>query len=323
MKRDLAWLLEGPAWVRYRVQTELAGSSASKADVEKTRKEILKTPEVNQLLEELADWPGKVLTSHKASDHPLHKLVFAAEIGLVAGDPGVGGIVKKIAGHASKEGFFEVLMNVPAHFGGTGKDQWAWALCDAPLLLYVLAKMGYPAKGLQAGAEHLDRLATDRGWPCAVSPRMGKFRGPGRKDDPCPFANLVAIKALTQIRPGKSDAAVKEGVEAILDAWKRRRTYHPYIFYMGTDFCKLKAPLVWYDLLHVLDALSRLPWLKKDRRLREMGEVLRKKADGNGRFTAESVWMPWKGWEFGQKKEPSRWITAIAYGVLDRLNIQS
>jgi hypothetical protein len=323
MKRDIAWLLEGPAWVRYQIQTELQGLPASDPGVEKIRKEILKTPEVKSLLDELADWPGRVLTSHKASDHPLHKLVFIAELGVRATDPGVGGIIKKIAGHKSKEGLFQVLMNIPAHFGGTGKDQWAWALCDAPLLLYALGKMGYPPKELRAGAEHLGRLVTDRGWLCRVSPELGKFRGPGCKDDPCPYANLAAIKALMQIHPGKSDPAIKAGVEAILDAWERRRKYHPYIFYMGTDFCKLKAPLVWYDLLHVLDVLSRLSWLKKDRRLREMGEVLRKKADGNGRFTAESVWMPWKGWEFGQKKEPSRWITAIAYGILERLNIKS
>ena len=34
------------------------------------------------------------------------------------------------------------------------------------------------------------------------------------------------------------------------------------MFFMGTDFRKLKVPLVWYDLLHVLDVLSSFPWLK-------------------------------------------------------------
>ncbi len=28
-------------------------------------------------------------------------------------------------------------------------------------------------------------------------PALGKFRGPGRKDDPCPVANLYALKALS------------------------------------------------------------------------------------------------------------------------------
>jgi hypothetical protein len=317
MKRDINWLLEGPTWVRHRVQAELTGSP----EAEKSRQEMLRAPEVKSLLAELKGWPGKVLTSHKSSDHLLHKLVFAADLGLRASDPGVADILRKVTARVSPDGLFQVRMNVPAHFGGTGKDAWAWALCDTPSITYALEMMGLPARELKAGRNAIRRLAAENGWRCCVSSEMGKFRGPGRKEDPCPYANLVAIKALAQTDPKKDDAAVAAGAEAILGAWQRRRAAHPYMFYMGTDFCKLKAPLVWYDLLHVLDTLSRLPWLAKDTRLLEMGEVLRRKADADGRFTAESVWLPWKEWEFGQKKTPSRWITAIAYGILDRLHL--
>jgi hypothetical protein len=323
MKRDFEWLMEGPAWVRYRAGTELLGLPESDAGMKRARQEMLRAPEVKALLGQLKRWPGKALTSHKASDHLLHKLAFAADLGVRASDPDVGDILKRIAAHVSGDGMVQLLLNVPAHFGGSGKDQWTWMLCDAPSILYALGKMGHPRKGIQPGAEVITGLAADGGWPCAVAPELGKFRGPGRKDDPCPYANLAAIKALMSTPAGMNGEAVRKGAESILAAWARRRTYHPYIFYMGTDFCKLKAPLVWYDLLHVLDVLSRLPWLAKDKRLREMGGILLKKGDINGRFTAESVWMPWKGWEFGQKKEPSRWITAIAYGILDRLNIKS
>jgi hypothetical protein len=317
MKRDIAWLLEGPAWVRYRVQTELTGSP----EAEKNRQELLLSPEVKSLLADLKGWPGKVLTSHKSSDHLLHKLVFAADLGLRASDPGVMDILRRVTAHASPEGLFPVRMNVPVHFGGTGKDCWAWALCDAPSILYSLGTMDFPNRELKPGVDAIRRLATDSGWRCSVSPELGKFRGPGRKDDPCPYANLVSIKALLPSARGKKDPAAAAGAEAILDEWQHRRNRHPYMFFMGSDFCKLKAPLVWYDLLHVLDVLSRLPWLAKDKRLRDMADVLCRKANQDGRFTAESVWLPWKTWEFGQKKKPSRWITAIAYGILDRLHI--
>jgi hypothetical protein len=40
--------------------------------------------------------------------------------------------------------------------------------------------------------------------------------------------------------------------------------------------------------------------------------------DDEGRLTPESVWMDWKGWEFGQKKEASRWLTLTAYRILGR-----
>ncbi|MGV8026718.1 MAG: hypothetical protein AB2L18_09195 [Anaerolineaceae bacterium] len=59
---------------------------------------------------------------------------------------------------------------------------------------------------------------------------------------------------------------------------------------MGTDFCKLKAPFVWYDLLHVLDVLSQFPWLKDDPRLREMLDVLQSKENAEGQYTPESIW---------------------------------
>jgi hypothetical protein len=88
---------------------------------------------------------------------------------------------------------------------------------------------------------------------------------------------------------------------------------------MGTDFRKLKAPLVWYDILHVLDVLSLFPWLKQDARLLDMLDTLRSKADDQGRFTPESIWTVWKDWEFGQKRAPSRWLTFLAWRIVQRI----
>jgi len=45
--------------------------------------------------------------------------------------------------------------------------------------------------------------------------------------------------------------------------------------------------------------------------------------DPQGRFSLESVWTAWKGWEFGQKKEPSRWLTLTAWRILTRLETAS
>jgi hypothetical protein len=68
----------------------------------------------------------------------------------------------------------------------------------------------------------------------------------------------------------------------------------------------------------VLDVLSLFPWLKGDARFIDMLEVLKNKADQQGRFTLESIWTAWKDWEFGQKKEPSRWLTLMAWRILGR-----
>jgi hypothetical protein len=47
--------------------------------------------------------------------------------------------------------------------------------------------------------------------------------------------------------------------------------------------------------------------------------LLKSKADHQGRFALESVWTAWKDWEFGQKKEPSRWLTLLAWRIIARV----
>ena len=52
-----------------------------------------------------------------------------------------------------------------------------------------------------------------------------------------------------------------------------------------------------------------------------VAKILRSKADALGRFTPESVWTAGKGWEFGQKKAPSRWLTLLAWRILGRVDL--
>lgn len=314
------WLLSGPPWAAYRAQVDLLNLPAADPQVAAARVAMLADPKVQALVAGLANWPGVPLNSHKSAGHPLHQLVFLADLGLTRADPGVAPFCERVLSQPSAQGPFPVLMNIPAHFGGSGKDELAWALCDAPLLLYALACFGYAEHpAVQKAAEHLAGLGRANGWPCAVSPELGRFRGPGSKGDPCPYANLVMLKALAQI-PGCSEhPAVQPGLEAALALWTERRERHPYMFFMGDDFCKLKAPLVWYDILHVLDVLSRFPAAQSDPRLQELAARVRTKADAEGRFTPESIWTAWKDWDFGQKKQPSPWLTLIAERALRRM----
>ena len=319
MNAPIEWLLEGEAWIAYRARVDLLGRTEDDPQVRSARQGMLAEPKIQALLAELAGWPGTVISSHKSAGQPFHKLTFIADLGLKAGDPGMEAITRRILAHQAAEGPFQLPTNIPTHFGGTGEDTWAWALCDAPLLVYALVKFGLGDEPqVRAAIQHLTGLVRANGWPCAVSKELGKFRGPGRKEDPCPFANLAMLKLLSQTDQRERQAS-RTGAETLLALWSESLERHPYMFYMGTDFRKLKVPLVWYDLLHVLEVLSRFPWLKGDSRLRDMLNLLKSKADAQGRFTPESIWTAWKDWEFGQKKAPSRWLTLLAWRIIQRV----
>jgi hypothetical protein len=314
------WLLAGPAWVQYRTRIDLLGQPENDPEVITALKAMLADPQVKSVLDELSTWPGGALKRHNDAGHPLHKLVFLAALGFKAGDLVLQPIIERILAHQSQEGAFQIIVNIPAHFGGSGEDEWQWMLCDAPSILYAMLKFGLGDElRVQTAASHLGSLVRENGWPCAAASGLGKFRGPGRKDDPCPYANLISLKALAQSAQWRESDACKIGAETLLDLWEQRKERKSYLFAMGTDFSKLKAPLIWYDLLHVLDVLSQFPWLRGDPRLQEMSALLQSKADEQGCFIPESVWMTWKGWEFAQKKEPSRWTTLIAHRTLRRL----
>ena len=320
MNGDLInWLLGGEPWIEYRTRLDLLGQSDNEPQVMDAYAAVLACPEMQNLITELSDWPGPILKSHKKAGHHLHKLGFLADIGLKADEPGIARIIQQVKQHRSPEGQFQVLVNIKPGYGGTGEDQYAWMLCDTPLVTYALIKFGErKTSEIQNALDYLIDLKQDNGWPCSVSPELGNFRGPGRKTDPCPYATLLMLKLLSQFPEKHADPGVKKGIDTILSLWDQRKERRPYLFAMGTDFSKLKAPLIWYDILHITDVLTQFPRALNDQRLHEMIEVVKQKADNTGKFTAESIWLDWKTWEFGQKKEPSRWITLAAQRVINR-----
>ena len=317
----ISWLLsEGAPWVRYRTLVDLLDRSQDDPEVIAARQAMLEHPAVQELVAEAAAWPGYPLKRHNDAKHPLHKLAILADFGLRADDPGMDRVIAAVMAHQSSEGAFQTVVLVPKAFGGTDKEMWTWMLCDAPTLLYALLGFGLgDDERVQAAVEHLVSLVRENGWPCAASPDLGKFRGPGRKADPCPIVNVYALKALSQVPELLDSPATRAGVEMLLWHWEHQAERKIYLFGIGTTFRKLKYPFIWYDILHVTDVLSRFPFARRDPRLREMVEVILSKQDDQGRFRPESVWMAWKRWEFGQKKAPSPWITLLALRVTKRI----
>ncbi len=313
-------LLESDPWSGYRTRIDILDEAPDSPKVKEARKKMIGHLQVDSILNEMNDWPGIVLSSHKSASQLYHKLSFVAELGLKHDDIKIKKVVEKIFKHISAEGPFQLPMNIPVHFGGTGKDQYAWALCDAPVIVYSLAKFGLANdKRVVKAKDFLVGLSRQNGYPCSVSKELGKFRGPGRKDDPCPYATMIMLKLMNLYETDRDSEYSRQSVDSLLNLWEQSKKMHPYMFYMGNDFRKLKAPLIWYDILHFADTLSNFKHAKKDPRLKEIIDIIVQKADSNGYYTPESEWKAWKGWDFGQKKQPSAWLTFLVYRIIKRM----
>ena len=315
----MQWLLDGEPWVAYRTRLDLLGEETDSPDVQSAYSDMVQHEQIQALLGDLAEWPGAALKSHKKAGHLLHKLVFMADLGIQPEEPQVSLILDKVKAQTAEEGPYQILVNLPKHFGGSGLDELSWMLCDAGPTLYAMAKLaGTNHPSVCQAADYLAGLVREEGgWPCAATAKLGKFHGPGKMESPCPYANLLMVKALLPF--GEEYAhEIRIGAQVLLDLWGKRREDKPYLFAMGSGFEKLKAPLVWYDILHVLEVLSQIPEICDEPAVREMVDIVLAKADGEGRYQPESIWMDWRDWDFGQKKAPSRWLTFLVTRMLRR-----
>lgn len=311
----------GESWLQYCVKVQLLHENKSMLELLKAK--ALQDDKIKLYLADVADFHSELVRNHKNPDLPIHKLMFLLDIGFDMSVPEIETAVRSIMKHKDSNGVYQSLTNIPKHFGGTGEDGFGWCLCDSPLMLLALLKAGVDyEKHLKQGVDYLVSLYQPQGFPCSVSVEFGKFRGPGRKDDCCPYATLIMLKLLGEIPEYENSKITRDSIDVLLSLWENSLEKHPYMFYMGTDFRKLKAPAMWYDIVGVSDCLSKFAYAKKDARFKGMVRIMEEKQDANGLFTPESVYLKCKGWDFGQKKTPSLYLTFLCVRILERMKNQ-
>ena len=305
-------------WLKYAIQLNLLHSPKEEnADLMKS---ALADEKIKLALNDVSHYHETLVTNHKNPMLPIQRLLFLLDLGFDTGVPEIQSAIDQILTHKDENGVYQSMTNVPKHFGGAGVDVFSWCLCDAPSLLLALVKAGVDyEEHIKPGVDYLVSLCRENGFPCAVSPELGKFRGPGRKSDCCPYATLIMADLLSCLPEYRDSDAAKISIETLLHLWETSREQHPYMFYMGTDFRKLKAPSCWYDIVTVAGVLSKFPAVHNDPRFIEMIDLIKSKQDNDGFFTPESIYMKLKGWDFGQKKEPSPYLTYLCLRIFDRL----
>jgi len=310
LQSDLPWVRwAAMAWVQRRPHDDPQLRQAHLA--------VLAHPLVRAQLEVVLEQPWMPMKNHRQASHPIHRLALLVDLGLRVDDPPGRVIADRLLAQQAADGPFQLLAQISKAFGGSGMPELQWAACDAPLLLACLASMGVPpASSLHSAAQHLVGLAQPVGWPCSTSPG---FRGPGRKADPCPYANLLALRALSALSGFSDHPAADLGVQALLGHFERRAQRKIYLFGVGTDYAKPKYPLVWYDLLHVLEVLSRFATARADPRFLELLALLEAQLGPGGTITPSTVWMAYKGFDFAQKRVPSPTLELAVARILGRV----
>ena len=295
-------------WVKYNTLLHLQDRKVDDPEVKEAKKELLSHPLILSLIQEAQKWPSYPLTRHNDAKHSIHKIALLADLGFKFGDPGINEIIKAILSHQSADGAFLTELLIPKVFGGSDKPEFSWMLCDMPSLLHALLSFGLTEnRQVSLAVKLLKSLVRENGWPCVSS--IPKLRGPGKKEDHCPYANLVSLKALSKgAQLGNSDVC-RKGIEAQLNHWTNRKGRKKYLFGIGTNFQKIKYPNIWYDIVHVVDVLSCFKYARKDERFNEMLAIVNSKQQENSGFIPESIWRAYKDWDFGQKKIPSPWMT--------------
>ena len=305
-------------WLKYAIRLNL--THEPKDSLVEIRNAALADSRIKRYLSDIANFHETLVTNHKNPDLPIQKLLFLLDLGFDTEVPEIKAAIDQILQHREEHGIYQSMTNVPKHYGGTGEDVFSWCLCDAPLLLLALLKMGVDYRQyIKPGVDHLVSLFHDNGFPCAVSPELGKFRGPGKKDDPCPYATLIMTDLLSYIPEYRDSPVATSSVKVLLNLWENSLNQHPYMFFMGTDFRKMKAPSCWYDIVSVAGVLSKYQFVRDDQCFLEMINHIKGKQDKDGLFTPESAYQKLKDWDFGQKKVPSPYLTYLCYLIFKRL----
>ena len=110
----------------------------------------------------------------------------------------------------------------------------------------------------------------------------------------------------------------QEQTDLVLGLWEDRGKERRYGFGMGPRFLRLRYPHVWFDAVHALEALSPFPWVWSDRRFLSLVDAVRAQAGPDLLYVPGSIYLEWSGWCFGQKREPSAWLTLVIRRALLR-----
>ncbi|MFA5317015.1 MAG: hypothetical protein WC369_06315, partial [Dehalococcoidales bacterium] len=232
MDTTIAWLLEGPEWLKYATTTQLL-------DTEGDADAALRDSAIQKLLARLKDnrrGLAALITGAVSSEvqgSALWDLFFLADIGFKAVHLGIEREIDTILNSQLRDGSFITEAGMESNY-----------YCKSAILLASLARLGYAdAPPL---VRYLERLLSEQrpndGWHCE------DYR------DACPMDNLNILMLLSQYEAYRKDRRFNGALDLLLEHWQKRDSgYRLTGFGTGRRYRSLQYPAIKYGILRVLD----------------------------------------------------------------------
>lgn len=311
----IPWLLESNPWTKYRTLVDILELPQTSKEVKQAKCELYEHPQVNKLIIEASDWFSKCITRHDDSKLCYYKLMMLAEFGLTAEDKVIPEIVEQILDHTDN-GMFAVRELLPEK-GNTAEpdfdaDEWHALPCDSPIITYTLLRLGVRSPIVEKAIGKLaEKWDTSEGWFCHFFFVDGMYK---KLNMSCQMAGLMALQVFSQIPDLKESSKARNAYGPLRFHYEYGKTM--YYFGRSKKFWTFKYPFIWYNALYLADVLTRFEFLKEEKLVEQLIDWIENSQDKRGKFKPTSMFMPYKGWDFANKKEASPWITFLCCRAL-------
>jgi hypothetical protein len=303
-------LLSGDPWVELVARRDLLGEAIGP----QMRARVASDSRVADLLAATDPWPPE-RRSTKAYDprDPIWKVGVLADFGLDRTDARVAALSDRLFGAAAPDGTFR-----HGGFDHTKTYDVRGYTCISHEVTGALARFGFrDDPRLEPAIAHIrSTQRLDGGW----HPNARLQPGASREAEPsCPFGTVHVLRAAAAVGGELLDAVGPPAADYLLHCWGRRdEPFRPVGFGMGTTFAKLAYPFATYGILSLVDALTAVPAARPDERLAAMVGAV-EAARGEDGYRAATVSAAWANFDFGQKKQPSPWITVLVARAVRRM----
>ncbi|MBN2510291.1 MAG: hypothetical protein JXB03_08445 [Spirochaetales bacterium] len=312
--RLTAALTGNDPWTAYRTLTDILGKDRKCTEAQQARKAVLENPFTQKLMSSLSPWYRDSITRHNNPEIPIHILKLLAELGIHSSDEGMKEIIDAVELH-TEQGLYASRQTLPKKSfkpPSAHAQEWHALPCDSPVIASALWQMGCKSPLLKAATEQTAKLwKNDTPWFCHFFFVEGQFK---HHNAACPMAGLMALDLFSRTPYKNDDELIQRCFHPIV--------YHKdlgkslYYFGRSKKFWTFKFPFVWYNALYLADVLTRYPALHDTPLVKELVDWVTENRAEDGTWKPTSVFRPYKDLDFGQKKQPSLWITYLCLRIL-------